>query len=194
MSEPHAPPAQLLAKGKRRVFLVKRRLQLKFILVVVGAVTIAVGLIGFDIYRTIGRDIVRDLMAPDLYGMFQNAALITVVKISFYLMVVAFLALLLSHKMAGPVYRFERSARIVADGDLTHRVHLRAGDELVDLQNEFNNMLATIHKKVSQDAALAARVARRLEDLSKGGLAPDAVQRLAEIKMEVEHIGGGFKL
>jgi methyl-accepting chemotaxis protein len=181
--------------GKRRVFLVKRGLQIKFILLILGAVSIALALIGFDMYLTVGRDIVQDLMSPDLYGLFQHAAVITVVKISFYLVGVAFLALLLSNKLAGPVYRFESSSRLVAEGDLTHRVHLRAGDELVDLQNAFNLMMDRLHGKVAQDVTLAARIAKRMEDVSKmPGLPAEALQRIVELKTEVEHIGTGFKI
>jgi methyl-accepting chemotaxis protein len=186
---------RFLASGQRRVFLVKRTLQFKIIMLVLGAVTIAVGLIGFDIYWTVGRDIVRDLMDPGLYGLFQHAAVVTAIKISFYLLGVAFVALLLSNKMAGPVYRFEKSARSVAQGDLTHRVRLRTGDELIDLQNEFNAMLESLHTKASQDVALAARISRQLDDLSKvQGLPSDVLQRISELKTEVAHVGNGFKL
>jgi methyl-accepting chemotaxis protein len=193
--ETHQTGKKFLASGQRRVFLVKRALQIKIILLVLGAVTIGVGLIGFDIYWTVGRDIVRDLMDPGLYGLFKHAALVTAIKISFYLVGIAFLALLLSNKMAGPVYRFEKSARSIAGGDLTHRVRLRTGDELIDLQNEFNAMLESLHQKASQDAALAARISRQMDDLSKASnLPPEALQRLSEMKTEVEHIGNGFKI
>lgn len=189
------PPAGLLASGQRRVFLVKRKMQVKIILMVLGAVGVAVALIGGDIYLAVGRDIVRDLMDPGLYGLFKHAALVTVIKMVLYLGAVAFLALLLSNKMAGPVYRFERSARTVSGGDLTHRVHLRKGDELMDLQDAFNGMMDALHKTASQDAALAARVSKQLDELAKaGGLPPAALQRLQELKTEVEHIGAGFKV
>jgi methyl-accepting chemotaxis protein len=189
------PPPSLLSSGQRRVFLIKRKLQIKIILLVLGAVAIGIGLIGFDIYWTVGRDIVRDLMDPGLYGLFKHAAVVTVVKISFYLVGVAFMALLVSNKMAGPVYRFERSAQTIAKGDLTYRVHLRTGDELIDLQDAFNGMMDSLHQKVSQDAALAARVARRLDELAKTpGLPPESIQRLGELKTEVEHLGSGFKI
>jgi methyl-accepting chemotaxis protein len=190
-----SPRAGLLASGQRRVFLVKRKMQIKVILLVLGAVGAAVALIGGDLYMAIGRDIVRDLMDPGLYGLFKHAALVTVLKMGLYMLAVAFLALLLSNKMAGPVYRFEASARTVAGGDLTHRVHLRKGDELMDLQEAFNGMLEALHKSASQDAALASRVAKQLEELSKAeGLSPSSLQRLKEIKTEVEHIGAGFRV
>lgn len=188
----HPTPA---SAAPRRVFLVKRKMQVKIILLVTGAVALAVALIGGDIYWTVGRDIVRDLMDPGLYGLFKHTAVLTAVKMCFYLGGVAFLSLLLSNKMAGPVYRFERSADVVAGGDLTHRVKLRQGDELGDLQNAFNRMVESLQKKVSIDASLAARLSRQLDDLSRAeGLSPDATQRLKELKTEVDHLASGFKI
>lgn len=187
--------AGLLASGQRRMFLVKRKMQFKIIALVLGAVALAVGLIGGDIYFAIGRDIVRDLMDPGLYGLFKHAALVTLVKMVFYLAGVAFLALLLSNKLAGPAYRFEASARKVAAGDLTHRVKLRHGDELTDLQEAFNGMMESLHKAASQDAALAARVARQLEELAGSeAMPPAALRRLKELQTEVAHIGKSFKV
>jgi methyl-accepting chemotaxis protein len=194
MSVPPRPP-HLFSSGQRRVFLVKRNLQIRIILLVLGAVAAAIGLIGLDLYRTIGQDIVRDLMDPGLYGLFKHAALVTAVKMGLYLLAVAFLAMLLSNKMAGPLYRFERSMETVSTGDLTHRVHLRKGDELQDFQGSFNAMLQSLHERGTKDAALAARVAKQLDDMSKaGGLPPEALRRLQEIKAEVEHITAGFKV
>jgi methyl-accepting chemotaxis protein len=194
METPPAPP-RLLSNGQRRVFLVKRRLQLRIIFLVLGAVALGVFLIGLDVYRTIGQDIVRDLMDPGLYGLFKHVAVVTALKMFFYLGAVAFLALLLSNKMAGPLYRFERSMETVSGGDLTHRVHLRKGDELQDFQDAFNAMVEAVHRIASKDAALVSRVARQLEDISKAdGLPAEALRRLGELKAEVEHITSGFKI
>jgi methyl-accepting chemotaxis protein len=180
---------------KRRLFLVKRKMQLRIIFLVTGAVALAVALIGTDIYLTIGRDIVRDLMDPGLYGVFKHAAAVTVVKMAVYLAVVAFLAMLLSHKMAGPVYRFERSAAAVSGGDLTHRVHLRRGDDMGDLQEAFNAMVESLQKKAAGDAALAGRLSRALEELSKKeGLPPDLLRRLQDLKADAGRLSSGFKV
>jgi len=38
----------------------------------------------------------------------------------------------------------------VASGDLTHRVCLRKGDQLTDLQDQFNNMTDAVNETVKQ--------------------------------------------
>jgi hypothetical protein len=43
--------------------------------------------------------------------------------------------------------------------------------------------------------ALAARISRQLDDLSKTpGLPAETLQRLSEVKTEAAHIGSGFKI
>ena len=98
-------------------------------------------------------------------------------------------------KQGHHLYRFEQSARTVAGGDLTHRVHLRTGDEMVDLQDEFNAIMQSIHDRVSKDNHLAQRISKQLNDLMQaGGLSPESLRRLQEIKTEVDHITNGFKI
>lgn len=49
-------------------------------------------------------------------------------------------SIFITHKLAGPVFVFERMARNIAGGDLTIRVRLRKGDDLLDLSEDLNQM------------------------------------------------------
>jgi nitrogen fixation/metabolism regulation signal transduction histidine kinase len=101
----------------------------------------------------------------------------------------------LSHKLAGPVYRFEKSTQIVSGGDLTYRVRLRKGDELMELQDNFNRMTACLQDRVAKDRNLAERLARQIDELAQNKSLPaDAVTRLREMKTELEHITREFKI
>ncbi|PIS47518.1 MAG: hypothetical protein COT17_03125 [Elusimicrobia bacterium CG08_land_8_20_14_0_20_51_18] len=68
------------------------------------------------------------------------------IKAGMYLLIVLIVSAVISHKMAGPIYKFEKSCQTIAEGDLTHRVYLRKGDQLTDLQNSFNEMMERIHR------------------------------------------------
>lgn len=190
-----SPSAGASSKVKRRAFLIKRTLQVKFIALVVLSVFTAIVMMGWDLYNTFGRDVVRDLMDPGLYDLFEKVGYVLLLKLVFYMAAVGGVALLVSHRLAGPIFHFERSSRIVAGGDLTHRVRLRRGDELVDLQEEFNAMLDSLRDRVSKDAALARRIAKHLDDLAEtNNLSPVALQRVREIKAEIDHLTSGFKI
>ncbi|HOW28720.1 MAG TPA: HAMP domain-containing protein [Elusimicrobiota bacterium] len=185
------PPSRI----KRSTLIIKRKLQYKYIVLVMCSVLLAIGLISWDIYYTFGSDMVHDLMDPGLYDLFLEVNQILMAKLLIYLVVVAVVALFVSHKLAGPIFRFERSARIVSGGDLTYRVHLRKGDELMDLQDEFNNMMDSLHAKVSKDRQLSEKLVKQLDDLKQlSGLPPAASARLDEMKSEAKHIGSDFRI
>ncbi len=56
---------------------------------------------------------------------------------------------LLSHKIAGPLYRFEQSLNEVARGKLSHRIRLRKNDQLEELQNSLNGFIASMDDSLS---------------------------------------------
>ncbi len=57
--------------------------------------------------------------------------------------------LLLSHRIAGPIYRIEKSIQGMQEGDLTMRIFLRDKDELTELAEQFNQMSATLNQKIN---------------------------------------------
>ena len=69
-------------------------------------------------------------------------------KIAIYVLLVVIISAIISHKMAGPVYRFEQTCKAIAKGDFSQRVHLRKGDRLTDLQDEFNKMMDVVEARV----------------------------------------------
>ncbi len=54
----------------------------------------------------------------------------------------------ISHKIAGPLYRFEESLKVIGEGDLTHRINLRKRDQLSDLAETINTFSSTVENKV----------------------------------------------
>jgi len=88
---PAAPVA--LPRIKRHILIVKKGLQAKFILLVAASVFLAVLLMGWDLYYTFGKDIMRDLMDPGLYELFQKIGHVLMAKLAIYMAVVVIVAL-----------------------------------------------------------------------------------------------------
>ena len=183
-------------KFQRRTVLIKRSLQLRYIGMVFASVLLASLIVGGDIYITMSRMMLTD--NPGLAPAFAQFDAIILVKIALYLAIILLISLFVSHRFAGPVYRFEKSARIIAQGDLTHRVSLRTGDELVELQEEFNAMAASLQAKVSKDRNLAGRLAERagaaLGKLTPGEAQASLREDLSSLKVELEHLTKAFKV
>ncbi len=90
------------------------------------------------------------LMQP-LYDEFIPIAASFFYKIAIYLLFVVVISAFLSHKMAGPVYRFEQVCKAVSKGDFSQRVHLRQGDQFMDLQNDFNAMMDRVEAEINKN-------------------------------------------
>jgi len=186
-------------KHQRRTVLVKKSLQLKYIAVILVSAVAVTLIASSDTFYTMYRITLLD--NPSLAPLLHQIWSMLVVKLALFFGIVSMLALLFSHRLAGPIYRFEKSAQAVAGGDLTHRVSLRTGDELLDLQEEFNGMVASLQSAVQKDRTLIERLAQRL-DLAKrnflgdGSAANEARLReeIDSIKSELEHVTAAFKV
>ena len=183
-------------KFQRRTILVKRSLQLKYIGLVFVSVLLASLIVGGDIYITMSRMMLAE--NPGLAPAFAQFDAIILVKIALYLAIILLISLFVSHRVAGPIYRFEKSARAIGTGDLTHRVSLRTGDELVELQEEFNGMVGRLQAMVQKDRNLAARLAGRVEaalrKLAPGEAPLSLREDLSSIKIELDHLTRSFKV
>jgi len=179
---------------KRKIVIIKRGMQMKFVVLVSVFVLIAITAIGIDFYFHFGRE-VQNFMDPSLYELFRSDSYIFLLKLALYMVGVTIFAVLASHKLAGPIYRFERSARAVASGDLTHRVRLRVGDEMEDFRDEFNSMIESLQRLVSQDAHVSMRISKHLSELiGDHHSGSDLKHRLEQIKADVDHLHKGFKI
>ncbi len=54
--------------------------------------------------------------------------------------------IIISHKVAGPMYRIERSAEAISRGDLSVNFRTRKGDELKSTSSALGNMVAFLHE------------------------------------------------
>ena len=139
-----------VAQFQRKTILIKKHLQYRYMALIFASVLLAFLIVGLDVLWTLSRVVnEHPMMQPMLEEMTAMAPLFGV-KIFMYLLIVLIVSVVVSHRMAGPVFKFEKSCSIVAEGDLTHRVYLRKGDQLMDLQEQFNNMTASLHETVGE--------------------------------------------
>jgi methyl-accepting chemotaxis protein len=175
---------------QRKTVLVKRSLQLKYIGMVFLSVLVASLIVGGDVYYSLTQVMLTE--CPSVSDRIVQFNTFIVAKVALYLVLMLLISLYVSHRFAGPIYRFEKSAQAVGGGDLTHRVSLRTGDELMELQEEFNGMAAGLQALVQKDRNLAARLSDRVEELSRK--AGDAALRedLKALKVELDHLTKSF--
>lgn len=62
---------------------------------------------------------------------------------------IVLLTVFFSHRVAGPVYRFEKVCHNMIAGDYTDEIHLRKGDEMQNLSLLFNEVLHKTRERLS---------------------------------------------
>ena len=179
---------------QRKTVLVKRALQLKYIGMVFLSVLVASMIVGGDVYYSLMRVMLTE--CPSISDRVVQFNTVLLVKIALYLGLMLLISLYVSHRFAGPIYRFEKSCQALSAGDLTHRVSLRTGDELMELQEEFNGMAAALQALLQKDRNLAQRLSERVEEIAKR-LPPGADSTrddLKALKVELDHLTKSFKV
>lgn len=130
---------------QRKTILVKKGLQYRYMALIMVSVLVAFLIVGLDLVWTITKMINEHPMMQPLLDDMAAMVPLFMLKLFVYLIIVLIVSAVVSHRMAGPIFKFEKSCSTVAAGDLTHRVYLRKGDHLIDLQEHFNNMVEAVH-------------------------------------------------
>lgn len=143
------PPQQ---QFKRRTIFIKKNLQLRYMMLIILSVLCGLAIMTFELTATLDElfDAYPVLVQP-IYDEFIPIAAGFFYKIAIYLLFVVLISAILSHKMAGPVYRFEQTCKAIAKGDFSQRVHLRQGDQLIELQDEFNKMMDRVEAEINKN-------------------------------------------
>jgi nitrogen fixation/metabolism regulation signal transduction histidine kinase len=96
------------------------------------------------------RNYIRDFSTDQKYKKAVLGSLLWVFGIGIFLIIVqiALLTIFFSHKLAGPLYRFEKVCHSLIEGNYTEGVYLRKGDEMQNLAVLFNDMLKLTRERL----------------------------------------------
>jgi len=154
---------------RRKKYLIKQGLQFRYIGVVFALVILVSIVTGYTVFATGWM-----LLGEKLASVYPQGRLIYVFKVTNVALMrnillisplVFLLALLSSHKIAGPIYRIEKDMGEIARGNLTLRVKLRRGDELQDLADAINAMTENIEKTIALNKTSSAKILKELGEL-----------------------------
>jgi hypothetical protein len=144
MSDPAAKP-----QFKRSRMLVKQRLQFKVILTFIGISSVAALFQVYLLSRSLGLLAERmpkegDLLLHELPMIVRSS---TLLSLSFLVPFMAGVGLVLTHRIAGPIYRFETYLSQVVRGEHTGPVRIRKGDEFQTLCTLINDAVGAVESR-----------------------------------------------
>lgn len=157
-------------KRRFRNYLIDSSIQLRlasYLVAVACAISIGMGWLLWSAYRESSRLMLLDPRVDEtLAGMMAREDRermlwlgIALVAVILCLLVVA---LVVTHRVAGPTVAIAQTCRRVASGDLSHPRPLRRRDLLVDLADEVSLMIDGLRDREEQERVQLDGVARRL--------------------------------
>jgi len=132
---------------RRRNYLIKKKMQLgmsfRFLLTMV----LFSLFLAFEVYVTIWP-VVSSVMDEELRGLIVSQILFRAICFAFpVLFVMAAFSVIFSHRIAGPVYRLEKTIDEMAQGKDVEPICLRKGDELKDLARKINSLMPLLKER-----------------------------------------------
>lgn len=107
---------------------------------------------------------------------------VLVAVLAFLVVAVGLAGIVVTHKVAGPIFKMKKQLRALAEGDYTVPYPLRKGDELVDFFEEFRSMVTALRKRQAEEIALLDRAIGNLEP--KTG--PEDLKEIRSLRAEMQ--------
>jgi methyl-accepting chemotaxis protein len=161
----------------RKKYLIKPAFQLRLALTIFVYVVVYSAIFGFIIFFP---------LYTNLQGSSSVEEQVRISEIALYLhkrvwpalFVMAALAglhaVFYSHRLVGPVYRFEKMLDALIAGDYSMRIRIRKRDELRDMEALLNQLAETLEAIKNDDLKLHSDVKSKLEAIKAMGDAPGA--------------------
>jgi methyl-accepting chemotaxis protein len=96
--------------------------------------------------------------------------------------------LFISHKIAGPMLRFEEELKRIGKGDLTKKIKLRKKDQFEDMAESLIEMTANLHRKIS---AIQKKMDKILKTASRQKTPAKLIKELDNLN---QYINSQFKM
>ena len=155
----------------RRRYFINRKFQIEFsfrFLLIIAAASIAVMLLFFYNSRgtlTAGYTGTEVKLLQTGAYFLPSLIVSTIIIVVFSCITGAIALILLSHRLAGPLFRFQATLDELSAGNLTRRFSLRHKDQFKDLADRINALSAVLDGKMGDIKRRAAEISRIIADL-----------------------------
>ncbi len=181
-----------MAAYKRSIFLVDKKFQLRFSLIIASLVfltSLTYPIIFMDFIDEMGR------LAPSFADQFhtsRNQFVVFLALIQLILTVIVFIIFIfVSHKIAGPMYKLKAHLSAIREGESITPLRFRGGDYFSDVAEEVSLFLETVQLNQENDFLYLEEVAQYIQNLSP--VVPDDKKPiLNEISVKLREISSRY--
>lgn len=186
--------------SQRRQYYIKGSFQRRVIVQVCALVIGGCGLFAVTLYvygtRTLTTAFVDSKLRVMSTAEFLLPALglVTLVVASLVAIAAAVRMLLLSHRIAGPLYRLEKTAEAIGEGQLDLQVSFRSGDQLQELARSMNAMMRELRTHVQEIQTQTQQLRELiLQARQRGTMPPELLEALQDTQGRLDEAVGRFR-
>ena len=185
---------------QRRTIFIKKSFQLRFMLTALALILFSGLCSAILIYNLTGEDLqaqsisAHTALANASERLIMSILIGNAVSILVAGVISVISILYTSHKLAGPLYRFETLCAQIGDGNLEGVTHLRQTDQLQDLALAFGQMVEKMRQQREQHAILLEQMRLQIDEFdSAQNLTSEQQYRLAELRRIREQLAQSKK-
>jgi len=159
-------------KTRRRRYLINRGFQAEFILKFCGLVALGCIIFGIMLYifssRTLttsfenSRLVIKSTADYLLPGLLFSGIIVGLITAAATSIVILFM----THRLAGPVYRFEKYIETIGLGDFSQDLKIRKKDQFQNLVTSFNKMTKDVRAQLLKIIELSNKLDSLIEELA----------------------------
>jgi HAMP domain-containing protein len=128
-------------KVVRKKFMVERGFQIRFMAVIIIAMVLIALVTGMSMYTAVMQTLVNQFHGESL-AVIQHAITAKLfVRSLLLIFAIAIISVFISHRIAGPIYKFERILEAMAAGQKVREITLRKHDEFYRLAQAINELI-----------------------------------------------------
>jgi signal peptidase II len=183
---------------RRRKYLIVPRFQFKYLAIIVLLIFIILLVTTQVVNITIRTTPILENLSEMEVLTVSHLIFKTILTICcIFIFIVIILGVFVSHRIAGPLYVFDKMFNLVSQGDLTIKLKLRKGDELQKLAENFQKMVDNLYLFIKTDKEKIDEIKKEVRSLTNEFVLQsnqELQQRLNKISLMLDELYKNFKL
>lgn len=180
---------------RRTRLFIARKFQIRYITLIMVLMFATVLITGYMVYVTtwtmFGEKLAEVYPQGLLFDIAKKVNMVLLLRFVFLSPIVVLIGLVLSNRIAGPLYRINRFIQKISRGNYNNHLELRRGDELQDLSRMLNHLSSRLKSENIQRREKVGAIKEKTEilksEISSGYLDKDkTLRRIEEIRKEIE--------
>ena len=133
-------------------WLMKHPIQAKYLLIVLIAMLGPMLLLGYCLYHLVFNLLAKEMVFPEaimtnISPVIDEVNSLLVLILPGIILIIIFLALVISHRFAGPIERLENDLDEIIAGDYERKIHVRKRDDLAGIAQRINVIVKILREK-----------------------------------------------